>query len=91
MYCVFRLCQINYYHTIPYNYQHALVVYRPGHFTVHPPPPALSGPKCSNSENCCGSENAMPPKVFWDMEGHRGHFRSKNVFFFQKTYYGKNS
>ena len=56
-----------------------------------PPPPAPSGPKFSNSENCCGSENAMPPKIFWDMEGHRGHFRSKNVFFFQKTYFGKNS
>ena len=26
-----------------------------------PPPPAPSGPKFSNSENCCGSENAMPP------------------------------
>ena len=48
------------------------------------PPPAPSGPKFSNSENCCGSENAMPPKIFWDMEGHRGHFRSKNVFFFKK-------
>ena len=61
------------------------VVYRPGYFTVHPPPPpAPSGPKFSNSENCCGSENAMPPKIFWDMEGHRGHFRSKYVFFFKK-------
>ena len=60
-----------------------LIVYRPGYFTVHPPP-APSGPKFSNSENCCGSENAMPPKIFWDMEGHRGHFRSKNVFFFKK-------
>ena len=60
-----------------------ILVYRPGYFTVHPPP-APSGPKFSNSENCCGSENAMPPKIFWDMEGHRGHFRSKNVFFFQK-------
>ena len=49
-----------------------------------PPPPAPSGPKFSYSENCCGSENAMPPKIFWDMEGHRGHFRSKNVFFFKK-------
>ena len=39
------------------------------------PPPAPSGPKFSNSENCCGSENAMPPKIFCDMEGHRGHFR----------------
>ena len=49
-----------------------------------PPPPAPSGPKFSSSEHCCGSENAMPPKIFWDMEGHRGHFRSKNVFFFKK-------
>ena len=49
-----------------------------------PPPPAPSGPKFSYSENCCGSENAMPPRIFWDMEGHRGHFRSKNVFFFKK-------
>ena len=40
-----------------------------------PPPPAPSGPKFSNSENCCGSENAMPPKIFWDMECHRGNFR----------------
>ena len=33
--------------------------------TLHsPPPPAPSGPKFSNSENCCGSENAMPPKFF---------------------------
>ena len=40
-----------------------------------PPPPAPSGPKFSNSENCCGSKNAMPPKIFWDMEGHRGNFR----------------
>ena len=39
------------------------------------PPPAPSGPKLSNSENCCGSENAMPPKIFWDMEGRRGNFR----------------
>ena len=52
-----------------------LIVYRPGYFTVHPPPPAPSGPKFSNSENCCGSENAMPPKIFCDMEGHRGNFR----------------
>ena len=54
---------------------------------LHRAPPSLptqSGPKFSNSENCCGSENAMPPKIFWDMEGHRGHFRSKNVFFFKK-------
>ena len=40
-----------------------------------PPPPSPSGPKFSNLENCCRSENAMPPKIFWDMEGHRGHFR----------------
>ena len=55
-----------------------------------PPPPAPSGPKFSNSENCCGSENAMPPKLFWDMEGHRGHFRSKNVFFSKKHILEKN-
>ena len=61
------------------------------HRAPPPPPPAPSRPKFSNSENCCGSENAMPPKIFWDMEGHRAHFRSKNVFFFQKTYFGKNS
>ena len=41
-----------------------IIVYRPGHFTVRLPP-APSGPKFSNSENCCGSENAMPPKIFW--------------------------
>ena len=66
-----------------------LLVYRPGYFTVHPPPPAPSGPKFSNSENCCGSENAMPPKIFWDMEGHRGHFRSKNVFFSKNIFWKK--
>ena len=60
------------------------LVYRPGYFTVHPPPPAPSGPKYSISENCCGSENAMPPKIFWDMEGHRDHFKSKKVLFFFK-------
>ena len=54
-------------------YKVSIIVYRPGYFTVHPPAP--SGPKFSNSENWCGSENAMPPKIFWDMEGHRGHFR----------------
>ena len=54
-----------------------------------PPHPAPSRPKFSNSENCCGSENAMPPKIFWDMEGHRGNPRSKNVFFFQKNIFWK--
>ena len=34
-----------------------------------------SGQRFSNSENCCGSENAKPPKFFWDMEGHRVNFR----------------
>ena len=53
------------------------------------PPPAPSGPKFSNSENCCGSENAMPPKIFWDMEGHRGHFRSKNMFFSKNIFWKK--
>ena len=44
-------------------------VYRPGYFTVHPPPPRLQvDQKFSNSENCCGSENAMPPTFFWDMD-----------------------
>ena len=67
---------------VKYFYVFNLIVYRPRYFTVHlPPPPALSGPKFSNSENCCGSENAIPLKKFWDMEGHRGHFRSKNVFY----------
>ena len=54
-----------------------------------PPPPAPTGPKFSNSENCCGSENAMPPKIFWDMEGHRGHFRQKKRVFFQKNIFWK--
>ena len=67
------------------------VVYRSGYFTVHPPPPAPSGPKFSNSENCCGFENAMPPKIFWDMEGHRGNLSQKRVFFFKYTYFGKKS
>ena len=39
------------------------------------PHQAPSGPKFSNSEFCSGSENAMPPKFFWDMDGHRGNFR----------------
>ena len=39
------------------------------------PPPAPCEPKFSNSENCCGSENAMQPKIFQDMKGHRGNFR----------------
>ena len=56
---------------------------------LHRAPPRLQVDQ--NSENCCGSENAMPPKIFWDMEGHRGHFRSKNVFFSKKTYCEKNS
>ena len=64
------------------------IVYRPGYFTVHHPPPAPSGPKFSNSENCCGSENAMPPKIFGDMEGHRGNLGKKTCFF-QKTYFRK--
>ena len=60
------------------------IVYRPGYFTVHhpPPTPAPSGPKFSNSENCCGSENAMPPKFFWDMMGHRDNFWVKKRVFF---------
>ena len=40
-----------------------------------PPPPTPSGPKFFNLGNCCGSENAMPPKLFWDMEDHRSNFR----------------
>ena len=46
---------------------------------------APSGPKFSHSENCCGSEKTMSPKLFWDMEGHRGNFRSKNIFWKKKT------
>ena len=38
-------------------------------------PSAPSRPKFCNSENCCGSENAIPPKLFCDMEGRRGNFR----------------
>ena len=63
--------------TIRIEYKHLTdmcIVYRPGYFTVHPPP-APSGPKFSNSENCYGSENAMPPKFFWDMGGHIVNFR----------------
>ena len=51
------------------------VVYWPGYFTVQPPPPAPSRSKFSDSENCCGSENRMPPKFFWDRDGHRSTFR----------------
>ena len=35
----------------------------------------LSGLKVLDSENCCGSENWVPPKFIWDMEGHRSTFR----------------
>ena len=49
------------------------IVYRLGNFTVHPP--GSKWTKFSNSENCCGSENAMLPKFLWDMEGDRGNFR----------------
>ena len=49
--------------------------------THHRAPPAPSGPKFSDSENCCGSENRMTPKFFLDMEGHRSTFMSKGVFF----------
>ena len=49
------------------------------------PPPRLQVDQNFLTQKIVGrSENAMPPKIFWDMEGHRGHFRSKNVFFFQK-------
>ena len=54
-----------------------------------PPPPAPSGPKFSNSENCCGSENAMPPKIFWDMEGHRAFQVKKRVFFSKNIFWKK--
>ena len=64
-----------------YYYVQMHLVYRPGYFTVHPP--GSSGPKFSNSENCCGSENAMPPKIFWDMEG-------PEAIFGQKTFFPKN-
>ena len=40
-----------------------------------PPPPAPSGPKFSNSENYCGSENAMPPKLFWDIQKQKTSFK----------------
>ena len=49
------------------------------HGAPHPPVP--SGSKFSITENCCGSENAMPPKFFWDMEGHRSILGQKRVFF----------
>ena len=45
-----------------------------------PPPPAPSGPKFSNSENCCGSENAMPPKITEAILGQKTCFFSKNIF-----------
>ena len=57
-----------------------------------PPPTDPCGPTFLNSEKCCGSENAMPPKFFWDMDGHRGNFMSKNVIFSTKNiYFEKNS
>ena len=67
-----------------------LIVYWPRYFTVHPLPPAPSGPKFSYSENCCGSENAMPLKFFWDMEDHRDNLRSGNVSFSKKHIWEKN-
>ena len=54
---------------------------------MYVPTVALSGPTFSNSENCCGSENAMPPKFFWNIEGHSDNFMSKNLFFSLKTYF----
>ena len=50
------------------------------------PPPAPSGSKLSDSENCCGSESRMPSKFFWDMEGHRSTFRYKKTCFFSQNH-----
>ena len=64
-----------YFHNIIYSLS-ARILHR-----APPPPPAPSGPKFSNSENCCGSENAMPPKIFWVTEAILGQ---KTCFFFKK-------
>ena len=49
-------------------------------------PPAPSRPKFPDLENCCGFENQMSPKFFWDMEGHRSPFLVKKSLFFSKTH-----
>ena len=67
MFCFLKMLKITYARRRGYSLS-ARILHRA-------PPPAPSGPKFSYSENSCGSENAIPPKIFWDMEGHRGHFR----------------
>ena len=55
-----------------YSYYHHLSLYSDSRRTcyslsariLHRAPPVPSGPKFSNSENCCRSENAMQPKFF---------------------------
>ena len=85
-----HLCPSGCLHLIPDGYLHQSIGQDTSPCTP-PPPPTPSGAKFSNSENCYGSENAMSPKFFRDMEGHRDNFRYKNVFFFQRAYLRKNS
>ena len=49
-----------------------------------PPPPAPSGLKFSNSKNCYGSENAMPPKSFGLWRVTEAILSQKTWFFFKK-------
>ena len=55
-----------------------LLVKRPGQLVVHltppPPQPTPVGPKFSDSEKCCGSENHMPPKLILVYSGSQKHF-----------------
>ena len=54
-----------------------------------PPPPAPSGPNFSNSENCCSSEYAMPPKSFEIWRVTEAILGKKTWFFFQKNIFWK--
>ena len=40
-----------------------------------PPTPAPSESTVTDTNNCCGSENHMPLKMFSDMVGDRSTFR----------------
>ena len=66
--------------TFVINIAYTIVVYRPRHFTMHPLPPAPSRPTFFDSENCCWSENRMPPKFCWDMKDHRKLVSTRTVF-----------
>ena len=78
-----------YYHVFVYVIYRVLV-YRPGYFTVHPPP-APSGPKFSNSEKLLRIRKCDATKNLLGYGGSQRPFLVKKRVFFQKTYFGKNS